>query len=222
MADRIGAIPNGFDPEDFRDLPTRQVPADDQAIRFLYAGSLRGIQDVGFFMDTFGTAARDQPGHLRLDMIGPIGPRFRDLASRMIPSHSLSIHAGVPHTEAVRRMAEADVLVLFTGGGGAGADTITGKLYEYLAMRRPILLVGPPGPAADLVLDSQAGIVVEPSNLARVASAIGQAADLARNPHYMGAAADWIERFDRRRLAEGWSTLLQAAASGSVKSQKVA
>jgi glycosyltransferase involved in cell wall biosynthesis len=157
-AGRFWAITNGFDAADLVELPERRAVAPDQVIRFLYAGSLRGIQDVGLFLEVFGRAARAH-GRLHLDLLGPVEPRFRDLAHADIHPDHVRVTDGVPHAAALREMAEADVLLVFIGGGGAGADTMTGKLFEYIALRRPILLVGPPGPAADLVAGSGAGVV---------------------------------------------------------------
>ncbi len=56
-------------------------------------------------------------------------------------------------------MRSADVLLLLNDG-----TNIPGKTFEYLAARRPILAVVPESPAADLVLDTAAGVVVSPDD----------------------------------------------------------
>ncbi len=105
-------------------------------------------------------------------------------------------------------MAEADVLLVFTVGLGIGVNTMTGKVYECMALRRPILLVGPEGPAAELVGASGAGLVADPFDRPGLEAAIKGAVELARDPSFTGASDEVLARFDRRHLAERWSALL--------------
>ena len=212
------AIDNGFDPADLAGLPARVPAAPGDPVRFLYAGSLRGPQDVGAFLEVFGDMAKHEPGRLRLDLLGPIGPRFRSLATTAIGGNAVGISDAVPHAEALRAMSAADVLLVFTGGGGIGVNTMTGKLYECIALRRPIMLIGPEGPAADLVRSSGAGVVADPDDAPGLRAAIQRAAELARDPSFTGAPDQVLARFDRRRLAERWSALLaEVVAAGPVR-----
>ena len=72
-------------------------------------------------------------------------------------------HDEVSHEESIRLQREADVLLLTMAESLPGErDTLTGKLFEYMDARRPILLLGcPTGAAADLVRTSQCGVVIE-------------------------------------------------------------
>ena len=69
----------------------------------------------------------------------------------------------VSHEESLRLQREADVLLLTMAASLPGEQaTVTGKLFEYMDARRPILLVGcPDGAAADLVRSSGCGVAVE-------------------------------------------------------------
>jgi glycosyltransferase involved in cell wall biosynthesis len=71
--------------------------------------------------------------------------------------------AEVSHEEALRLQREADVLLLTMAESLPGErETLTGKLFEYMNARRPILLVGcPDGAAADLVRTSKCGVAIE-------------------------------------------------------------
>jgi glycosyltransferase involved in cell wall biosynthesis len=204
---RIHAISNGFDPEDLVGLPVRR-PAD-QEVQFLYAGALQGTQDVGRFFEAFGREATASTS-IVLVLMGAIEPRFGDAAEVAIGRSHVTIQPGAPHADALRRMATADVLVSFTAGGGAGAATMTGKLYEYIALRRPVLLIGPAGPAADLVARSGAGVVAEAHDLDSIRRAIGEVTQMAADPAFAGASDAVVSVFDRRRLAETWGDVLHS------------
>jgi hypothetical protein len=107
------------------------------------------------------------------------------------------------------------VLVVFTGQGGAGAATMTGKLYEYLGVRRPILVVGPDGPAVDLVRSAGAGVTAPPDDGPALRAALDEVMRLARDADYAGASAEVLDRFDRRTLAAEWNTVLRNVLAGS-------
>jgi hypothetical protein len=69
----------------------------------------------------------------------------------------------VSHEESLRLPREADVLLLTMAESLPGErETLTGKLFEYLDARRPILLLGcPDGDAADVVRSSGSGAVID-------------------------------------------------------------
>jgi hypothetical protein len=73
-----------------------------------------------------------------------------------------------PHRQAVRHLVGADVLLLPVPTLGANAvTTIPAKLYEYLAARRHIVLVGPEdGEPQRVVRSCEAGVCVPPSSAA--------------------------------------------------------
>lgn len=211
LAARIVSIPNGFDPEDLLGLESRARGSSDGIVRFMYAGSLRGSQDVGSFFDVFGELARSAQGTLHLTLLGFISERHEALARSAIPRDSLAVLPAVSHRAALEAMAEADVLVVFTGGGGAaGADTMTGKIYEYLAVRRPILVVGPAGPASDLVVRSRAGVTAAPSDVAALNDAVREAVHMSSHEVSFSSEID-LRSFDRRNLATRWVEVFEGS-----------
>lgn len=211
LADRIVVIPNGFDPDDIGSLPTRSLPAND-ALRFVYSGSLREVQDVGRFFDVFGRMTRSSGRTLTLTFVGRVDPGQSSRARTAILADAVAFVPPVSHRLALREMAAADVLVVFSGGGGAGSDTMTGKLYEYLALRRPILLVGPAGPAADLVHAAGAGATALPTDEVGIEAAIRRVIEQALDPAFSGAPDDVLRSFNRASQAETWARMLEALA----------
>ena len=63
-------------------------------------------------------------------------------------------HALIPWGEALRAMRDVDILVLVNSPDADDAVFVPGKLYDYLMARRPILFVGAPGDASDIVTES--------------------------------------------------------------------
>jgi len=67
----------------------------------------------------------------------------------------------LPHKLAMERAANAAVLMLPLNNTPNADGIIPGKLFEYLALQRPILCIGPEkGDSAKIIRDCKAGIVI--------------------------------------------------------------
>jgi glycosyltransferase involved in cell wall biosynthesis len=75
----------------------------------------------------------------------------------------------VPHDEAMRLMAQSDLLLLFAPNQ---YYQIPAKTYEYLAVRKPILALTGEGATAEMVKRCNAGLVVPQDDLGRIAEAV--------------------------------------------------
>jgi hypothetical protein len=84
---------------------------------------------------------------------------------------------------------------------------VPAKLFEHLAVRRPTLAIVPPGPAAALVREAEAGRVVAPGDGAGAAAVLAEW--LQRPPAPLGPPPP---QYDRARLAGLWARLLEEAA----------
>jgi glycosyltransferase involved in cell wall biosynthesis len=211
---RIHVIPNGFDPEDLPDdVVTRVVPGPDQPVRFLHAGSLRYARRGGeSFFDAFGRSARTDPT-LVLHLLGSVSPSHAAQAQAAIPEANLSLDGFVPHEEALRRMAMADVLVVISSVSEAGTGAFTSKIFECLAVQRPILLISPPGPAVDLIEAAGIGVTVGPDDAASIADAIAGVAGLVRSRKRTAAPDEVLVTYDRSKHATTWSAILDRVVS---------
>src|SRR5690606_20763167 len=87
------------------------------------------------------TDTHDSRRRLQEDLTGLPG----EVAARV------RIAAPLPYCEALRTMHTMDALLLVNGDSATDAVFVPGKLYDYLMVRRPILFVGHPGEAGDIV-----------------------------------------------------------------------
>jgi hypothetical protein len=100
-------------------------------------------------------------------------------------------------------MAGADVLVLLQSISGPGCDVVSGKAYDYLAARKPILaVVADEGGDAWLLRETQSGLItnlVDPQNVAEGFLHFWRL--WLKGELTLAASGGDIERFDRRHLA---------------------
>lgn len=108
-------------------------------------------------------------------------------------------------------MRSADALLLSIHYGSNADSIMSGKVFEYLAAQRPILVVGPQGSAGEtLVQTSQAGLAVN-FDADAVAQALEQLFNAweAGNP-LGGCPATRAEPFSRKTLTGTLAAVLDS------------
>lgn len=203
--DRIVVIPNGFDTEDFDGLGD-DSPSENSTLALGYGGSFQVGTDIDPLFEAIGVAVKKEVRgrRVRFEMMGPFLPEQIEAARRHIGSDALSVRSFLPHREALRVMAAWDALCVIATDGEV---SLAGKIYEYLALRKPIVVVAPEGPATRLVRGLGAGSVGTPNNAASIRVAIAEA--LSMSEGFAGVPASALSDYDRRLHAERWSQLLE-------------
>lgn len=201
-------LPNGFDPED---LPKRR-PASGPPLRMVYTGTFYGDRSPLPFLDALASLIARQPRlrqRIAVELVGATSERFSGSVAARGLEGVVTLTGYRRHDEALAALATADVALLFIAPGAKSKATFTGKLFEYLGMRMPILAMAPPGVAADLIAEARAGVVVPPDDAATIAAAIKRLVD-EKGDGTLPAAVDEVQvaRFDRRKQAEQLARLL--------------
>jgi len=155
----VEVVYNGFDPEDYPP-PTEVRLGGGTELRIVYTGMIYpGRRDPSPLFEAIaqlGVRAKS----IKVSFYGRYLDIVRPLAQHYGVEESVEVHAPVPYREALRIQAEADMLLLLLWDSPHEKGTFTGKLFEYLGARRPILAVGPIGNvASDLIQSLQAGVV---------------------------------------------------------------
>jgi hypothetical protein len=210
----VSVIPNGFDPADLPDLEgtTGESARDVQTLG--YAGSFQVGLDLRPLFEALGHVLSevDPSGRrARFVMLGAFRPEDVDLARRLIPADALSIERFLPHRDALACTARWDVLLVVADDG---ESSLAGKLYEYLALRKPVLVVAPEGPATRLVAAAGAGVSAAPQDTDGISTALQRVLVMGLDPSFRGAPDELLAQFDRRRQVQTWSGLLEELVGG--------
>ena len=213
---RFLTLPNGFDPDDF----AHTEPAGRQPGRMgiVYSGSFYGQRSSQPFLEALRNVLErgDLPRsavHLRL--VGNVGQATLDQVRMLRLEDVVEVTGYVAHRQSVAYVLGADVLLLMIAPGPGSAGVLTGKIFEYLAARRPILALTPPSAAADLIRESRAGVVIDPDDGPAIERQViewhgqWQRGELACN-----SDAAVVERFDRRRLTRTLAAALVGVSAG--------
>lgn len=144
-------LPNGFDPADFPQTMT--LP--DKKFRIVYMGSLNKTRNSGIFWKVVSKLARQNPsfaGDLKIEIVGKTDISVRKTISRYDLNVYVQIEDYLPHNEVSVIQKKAALLLLLINRTPDARGIVTGKIFEYLASRRPILAIGPPDGEAALIL----------------------------------------------------------------------
>jgi glycosyltransferase involved in cell wall biosynthesis len=209
---RLVTLTNGFDDAPIE--PLREQPAE--RCLFRYVGMLNERRHPDPLIVAFARAAQDPQFRERavLEFVGNAGGHERKAA--LAPGCHIEFRGHVSRAESLRLMAGSDVNILLQTIAD-GQDVVSGKAFDYLHARRPILAaVDEAGGDAWLVRETGAGSVVPWSDPEAIARELLECFRRHAEGRLQLPATD-IERFSRRRLTAGLARLFDDVVQGVVE-----
>lgn len=214
---RVAHIYNGYDPEDFLEWSPR--PNGGGRYRLVYTGTLWTLTTVQPLVEAILTIARQNLESLQaLELVfsGRRTPEQESLLARLngLPCR-VERHPYLDHAKALELMRFASGLLLLLADLPGASRVVPAKLFEYLAARRRILAIAPPGEVWDLLAPFRARCV-SPADVAGIARCLRREID--EDASGTGSAADAAEpgRYSREALAGELASLLTSLLSESV------
>lgn len=189
---KLEVLENGFDPQELAVEPERL-----EGFSLLYAGNLyENRQELAALISGLQAAPE-----VRLYLAGDVDPASR----RLLASSGQAVLLGrVSHLRAVALMKGADALLYL----GKPSQPVGLKLYEYLGVKRPVIVWGgPDDEAARLVAEFDAGLVCQTG--AELAAAV---AAIRKDPDRFTSRDR--QRLDRRFQAQRLARIFQRLGAG--------
>ncbi len=217
---RFSLITNGYDENDFISLKTERSKETDK-LQIVHTGQMYDRRNPRIIWQAIcNLAARGEidPDRLRIHIYG------RNFASFVFKGYEqnelikkvVQLHPYLPHSETIKVICEADILLLFSGPGAKSDAELPGKLFEYLRAGKPILgVVHPKGVCAEIFLQARSGVVASQEDLGQIENKLKelyqqwQQGKLATNPDW-----EYIRQFERKaltaKLADVFNSVLAA------------
>jgi glycosyltransferase involved in cell wall biosynthesis len=155
----VCVVQNGFDPDDFPvDYP--RPASDPDTLHVVYTGFLYPVHRDPRPLFRALSLLGDDAGRVRLRFYGtPPAALAPMIAETGVAAH-VEVAARIPYRDAIRMQMEADVLLLVTRNDAREYGVCPAKVFEYMAARRPVLLLGlADGVPATILRQRQAGVV---------------------------------------------------------------
>jgi glycosyltransferase involved in cell wall biosynthesis len=206
---KIHVARNGFDPDD---LPPPGPRAE--SFEIAYAGSLELRRDPRPFFRALARTTERRPEigkEIRLHLMGWVVDWVIEAANEAVGPDRVTFDGLVSHREALHRASRAAVLLGITTRVEAGGAGLTSKLFEYVGLRRPVLMLAPEGPARQLVRDAGCGLSADPDDVEEIAGALARLFDEWRNQSERVASEQFISGLTRRATAQSVAAALDDA-----------
>jgi len=158
----VAVLTNGFDEDDYKYKPMKNV---DKKFRIVYTGNIyRHKRDPSLLFQAVKALLNEgflHKGEIKIDFYGRETSWARQICYKMNMEEIVCFHGMVSYKESVHKQMEADLLLLLEWVDKKAEGVYTGKIFEYLGAKRPILAIGPKGGVIDeLLKETGAGILV--------------------------------------------------------------
>ena len=172
-AKHVEVIENGYDPEDF--IVNEEIEIDKK-FSIAHIGSFTPSRNHQVLWDALHELVNENPAFksdLQLKLIGKVD----HTVLQSIEDHGLSSFVQkinyVPHSEVVKLQRTSRLLLLMVNNTPNAKGIITGKVFEYMASKRPILVVGPEdGDLNEIIKKANAGLVCGYDDVEKLKSTI--------------------------------------------------
>ena len=203
---RWAAISNGYDPEEFEGI-VRNSPTNPDSITFTFTGRLFKNRRGYAFAEALGEISKEDPvlaSKVRVRFLGGVAPEIRQRYDEITRGYGIEAQfefAGdLPHAESKQAQVDTDYLLLIVDTGATSDGVIPGKLFEYVAAKRPIFALCDPGATAKIIEMGRIGTVVPAEDVSACKAALRTVLD-APVPENLDTNQTYLAQFERRKLA---------------------
>ncbi len=213
---RVQHVYNGYDPDDFS--PQRSPARPNRRCRILYAGTLWKLTSIEPLVQAAELIHATEPEiakRLELVIAGRRTDEQNAILDRLSTTHVALVRSDyVPHHQAVQLMHDSDYLCVLLSDTPDAGRVVPAKLFEYMACKRPVLAIAPPGEMWELLQGHPDARLFTPSDTEAIAEALVNA---VRHLHdRRSVASDWdVSCYSRPSQAKQLAEILDSATSAS-------
>lgn len=146
---------------------------------------------------------------LQLNLIGKVASSCLEEIKERNLVHQLELIDYLPHAKVQQLQKASQVLLLAVNNVPSAKGIITGKIFEYLLAKRPILAIGPvDGDLSKLLQETNSGVIIDFENEISLKSCILEFYSRYKAGDLFSDSKN-IERYHRRNLTEKLSHIIK-------------
>ncbi len=217
--EKLVVVPVGAEEDLFAHVPYQEKPAGEP-LEAMFFGTFIGLQGVDHLVEAIGRYAGNSANPpLRFSLLGD-GPLRAACEARVAefrrtnPALDVAFEDWRPLAELPARLAQADFFFGIFGTTGKALRVIPNKVYQALAIGRPVITAATPAFDADLRADEERGLFwCRAGDADDLARAIGRLVSCrAQLPRLAAAArATYGHRYATARITEAVNETLNKA-----------
>ncbi len=215
IPEKLVTIYNGFDADDFDDYSKREKRTDDKIV-IAHSGSFYGRYFPDIFFSALSLAIKKHPDlkeRIEVRFFGVMDQGIRDAIGGYLKGNATFL-GYLNHNNAIIEIMGSDINLLAFPLRDVSYYSVPGKVFEYLAAKRPILAVVPSGETADIVRAARAGVVISEDNPERLSEELYRAIIDLKEKKDFSPKIEVVNRFDRQRLAEKLAIVFDEVTGG--------
>ena len=194
--EKIAVIPNGYDESDFENVALLK----NKFFTITYTGTISMSYRIEQFIEAIDLLPGEVKAKIKIRFVGNVPDEILNLFKNKNLGSMVEVLGYIPHKEAVGQMVNASLLLMAIPDSPDNKGIVTGKFFEYLATRRPILAMGPIGGDVDLLLQKcKAGMLFNYNEIEPISLFIHQIFEQEQKGSYKGETTG-AEQFTRRNL----------------------
>jgi glycosyltransferase involved in cell wall biosynthesis len=213
--ERMSVTPQGYDPEDLPD-PKESIqnltPNKSTApLQLLYSGLFYGERQPDVLLQALAALVEEDPSWKKrflLEFQGGLDPHHRRMIADLGLGNICTDYGYVSHEDAVHNAAQADILWLIIRHARSHDCVTTGKLYEYMGLRKPILALTEAEAPLQLLKQYQSFWAADPGRVEAVAERLRQIWTDYQDEAILAPDEKFVASFDRKQIAQASSESL--------------
>jgi len=210
----VHVITNGYDEDDFRGIPRQEVSRFTIA-HVGNAGAQRNPRMLFSVLSALAARESEFRKDLKLQFVGNVDRSIHEELRALGLEELSEFVPYVPHRRALEFMVNASILLLVINQNEQNRGILTGKLFDYIGARRPVLAVGPVGGDADRILrESGAGVLVDHDERTRTEDVVQDFYRRWKSGSLTVETRDG-EQYSRRAQAKHLSILFDSLIAGT-------
>ncbi len=160
FSNNVVTVTNGFDGE----ITTTETELDSK-FTITHIGLMNADRNPKMLWDVLADICIENEEFVKdfkLKLIGKVDESVLRAISEKNLKNNIQLISYVSHKEVVNYQKKSQVLLLIVNNVPSAKGIITGKIFEYLMAKRPILAIAPKnGDLAEILKNTNAGIVVD-------------------------------------------------------------
>lgn len=142
---KIHVLPNGYDESDF---PVNYKSPKNEKFTVTYTGSMYGVRNPSTFLKALEELNNEgllNPENIIINFVGRFGKEIIEMLHNSPFRKSINIVNYVSHSKSIKYLLDSDALLLIVDDTKDVSKIITGKVFEYIRAKKPVIAVGKKG-----------------------------------------------------------------------------
>ncbi|CAH0438396.1 glycosyl transferase [Clostridium neonatale] len=202
---KVITITNGYDEEDFKNIKSKK---ENNKFTMIHNGSFylkRNPYTVARVIKKLVENEIIDEKKIEIILNGNndcnIINKFKEIMGKY--SDFIKINGYLSHEESLIKSNNADILLLICGEEESSKQVYTGKVFEYLRLRKPVLSISPKGSLVDKLLDeTECGINAEYNDIETIEKIILNYYNSWLKGNKIEVGAKNIEKYERKELTK--------------------